>query len=418
MKHISILTSVIFLMLPALYGCKMPDTAIEEHIETVGSELTGTSVTVDDIKIRPARGIGVIDHLRVSNPEGYVAKNAVSIGLLRLNLGLLSTVAGDPVVIDDLTLSYPVVNLEKKADGGSNLRQLYEQIQERRDKADQKSSEMNSDKPIRMKVKELKIEGVTLNVLTASGESRSAILPTVILEDVGGEDGISPALLGLTVAGAMTGEMLKQAIAHQIIERAGDIKHALSTENLMALIDYKLHLTPEMEELVRPVVARFSEALTATIDGWVDQGHIDLAELEEQFMPIFEDFRERLEEVLDSERFAAIKEQLPDIKDNAVEVLRYLIIARIGEYLNMTPEQIIELKPVLHEYMIAVSGLISDFAADPEKNKDMFMKAYEEIDKRVHERLAEALTEEQLEKFSSWRAELAERLNQLVEQYR
>ena len=82
--------------------------------------------------------------------------------------------------------------------------------------------------------------------------SASAVLPPIRLAGVGGEKGVTPAELGLVVAGAISGEMLKEMIARELIQRAGDIKQALSAENLMAALKHAIELSPDMEMKIIP----------------------------------------------------------------------------------------------------------------------------------------------------------------------
>lgn len=422
MKKLSALL-FIFLLSVCISGCGKVGTDLKSHIEQVGSELTGTPVTVEKVNIKPARGAGEINGFRVSNLDGYIARNAMSFETLRVNVGLVSTVAGDPLVLDKLVISYPVLNLEQNEQGGSNLREIFENTKNNMEKADRKSADIEPGskdepgKPLRIKVKELVIEGVTLNVHKADGSTHSAILPAITLEDIGGKKGATPARLGLVVVGAMTGEVLKQALARELIERAGDIKQALSTDNLMAVIDYKLHLTPGLEERVRPVVDDLSKALIATIDGWIDKGHIDLAELNKQFVPLFEEFKNRLEEFLASDQFQQLEERVFEIKDNAVEVLRYLAINKIAEKLDMTPEQVMELRPILHEHGVRISNMIKEIAADPHIDKEVLTTVYQEVAEQLRLKLSDKLSEEQMAKYVIWQEELLSTILQVAEKY-
>jgi len=417
MKRSVCVFSAALVVLVSLSGCRWPSDKIKEHIEVIGSELTGTSVTIEKLRIKPVRGAGAIEGFRIANPGGFVAKNAFSFEKILLNIGLVSTLTGDPVVLDEVVVAYPVLNFERDAAGLSNLSQIYQQVEKRREQADTKSEEESGEK-IRLKVKALKLEGITLNVRLPDGSSRSAILPPVVLEDIGGETGISPALFSMTVAGVMTGEILKQAIARELIERSGNIKAALATDNLMALISYRLTLTPEIEARVRPIVDELSRALIATIDGWVEKGHVDLAELEEQFTPILQTFEQRLQDILEGEQFAEIRARLPEIKNNAIEVLRCLVAGKIAEQLDLAPEQVQELLPIFHDYVARVSALLADFVSEPDMGKEAFIDAFEELGQEVIERLSGYLSAEQVEAFRAMSLELMQRIETVLERYR
>ncbi|MCK5071465.1 MAG: hypothetical protein KAR01_13005, partial [Desulfocapsa sp.] len=294
-------------------GCGMLANRIEDKIELVGSELTGVSVDVDEVSLHIARGQGEIKGFKIANPEGYTADYLMDWQLMELNLGILSTVAGDPIVLDKLVISYPVVNFEKNKRGGSNLKDVAENTKKNTNIADQKSIEEDSasgetpEEPVRIIIRELIIEGITLNVLRADGSTRSAILPSIRMTDVGGDEGKTPAGLGVVIIGAMSGEMIKQIVARELIERAGDIQEALSTENILEVFDNKLNLTPGQRDKIRPIIESLSTALTSTIDIWVIQGYVNLDEFGKQLVPLKKDLEIQLKNVLDSRQFKDIK---------------------------------------------------------------------------------------------------------------
>ncbi|MGI9538349.1 MAG: hypothetical protein ACR2PB_14860 [Desulfocapsaceae bacterium] len=410
-----------FMLLGALFllfltGCGKIGSKVEDHIELVGSALTETPVSVFEVNLKAARGAAEIRDFSVANPRGYVARNAMSCERVYVNLGLVSTVTGDPLTIDRLIISYPVLNLEQNAQGGSNLKEISENIERNGKKADQESAEFDPaspdtpTEPLRIRIKELIIEGVTLNVLRVDGSSASAILPSIRLEDVGGERGVTPAELGLVVSGAMTGEMLKEMIARELIERGGHIKKALSAENLMAVLANTVNLSPEMKQTISPVVEELSKALMEVIDVWVDQGYIDLAELNEQLAPVFDTFKKGLAEHLDNEQVTLLTQRLSEIENNGLEVLRYLAIHKIVERLEISPDQLVQIRSILHEHFVSISEVIKQIAANPQRNREMLITAYYETSQRLQTSLSERLTEKQMEKVDLWLDEALDKI--------
>lgn len=404
-------------------GCSRIGSKLEDHIELVGTTLTETSVTIEEIDLKAARGAIAINEFRVANPDGYVAKNAMSCRRVYLNVGLMSTAVGEPLAVDRLVISYPVLNFEQKADGGSNLKDIADNVEKNMNQADQDSADYQPaspetpSEPLRIKIGELLIEGVTLNVLRADGTSASAVLPPIMLENVGGEIGVTPAQLGLVVAGAMTGEMLKEMIARELIERAGDIKQAMSAENLMAVLASTLDLSPELQQKIVPLAEELSRGLIMAIDAWVEQGFIDLSQLSTQLAPVLDMFEQEMAEYLDSEQFAILQSRVHEIKGNAVEVLRHLAVNQIAGYLEISPEQLVQLRPILHEHFVRISEVIRHVSENPERSKEMLVTAYEEAAMQLQTNLSSILTPVQMEQVSLWLDQALDKILVLVENY-
>ena len=404
-------------------GCARIGTKLKNHIELVGTSLTETAVTVAEVNVKAARGAIEIGDFRVANPDGYVARNAMSVERAYLNVGLVSTVAGEPLAVDRLIISYPVLNLEQNSGGGSNLKDIADNVEKNRQRADQESadyqtaSEESPSEPLRIRIGELVIEGVTLNVLRVDGSTASAILPAIKLENVGGERGVTPAELGLVIAGAMTGEMLKEMIARQLIERAGDIKQAMSAENLMAVLANTLDLNSELQQKIMPLVEELSSGLIAVIDSWVEQGYIDLSELSTQLAPVLDMFEEGMADYLDSEQFSLLKSRVQEIKGNALEVLRHLAINQIAGYLEISPEQLVQLRPILHAHFVKISEVITQVSQNPERSKEMLVSAYDEIATQLQTNLSSILTPAQMEQVNLWLEEALDKILVFAENY-
>jgi hypothetical protein len=389
---------------------------VKRQIELVGSELTDVPVIVGKVKIRVGQGLGDVRGLTIANPDGYVATNAFEMDQLRMNLGILTSLTGEPLVLDELVIYYPVVNLEKNPQEGSNLKDISENTENNMAEADRKSaaeepaSEETPGAPFRIVIRRLVIEGVTLNVRRADGTTHTGTLPGIELTDVGGDEGVTPGGLGLVVIGAMAGEMLKQVVARELIEGAGNIRDALSAENILAALGDRLKLTPEQREKVRPVVESVSEALAATIDVWVAQGFVDSESLAEQLAPLVEDVKAKFAHALKSEQMQTLQGALARLEDDAVEVIRFAVIERVSERLGVTPGQAGQLRPMLRENLVELSELLSRFAAESGRSFEEFKVAYDELQETLRARLRNVLDADQLKALDALRDELVERI--------
>jgi len=86
------------------------DSVVASLIEEIGTEVTGTNVSVDSVEISLKEGAASIHGLRIANPEGYPAGNALEIGLAAVALDLGETaselVVIKSILIDGAKLSY------------------------------------------------------------------------------------------------------------------------------------------------------------------------------------------------------------------------------------------------------------------------------------------------------------------------
>lgn len=416
MKKVLTCVGIVCLAAGFSAGCGSLDPRVEKQIELVGSELTDVSVVVDKVKIRVGQGLGEINGLMIANPEGYVATNAFEMGQLRMNLGIVSSLTGGPLVIDELVIYYPVVNLEKRPREGSNLKDISDSTERNMAEADRKSaaeepaSKEKPGEPLRIAISRLVIEGVTLNVRLADGTARSGTLPGIELTDVGGDEGVTPGGLGRLVIGAMAGEMLKQAVARELIEGAGNIKDALNAENILETLVDRLKLTPGQREKVRPAVENLSEALAATIDAWVEKGFIDRESLSGQLKPLLEKIRGKLADALDSEQVQALQGTLSRLEEDAVEIIRFAVIERISKRLGLTPEEAARLRPMLRENLVAMSELLSSFAVEAGKSFEEFKAASDDLRDSLKARLSKMLDADQMEILDALQEEIVERI--------
>lgn len=104
------------------------DSIVKSGIEDVGTEMTGTAVTVENVSISPFSGDGTISGFRVENPEGYSEEYAFQVEEFRIELNIRSLFS-DEIVVNEIILTSPSVYLEQKVPD-SNLRTILNHIDE------------------------------------------------------------------------------------------------------------------------------------------------------------------------------------------------------------------------------------------------------------------------------------------------
>ena len=89
------------------------DSMVSSGIEQVGSDMTGTPVTVDDVSISPFSGSGIISGFRVANPDGYSREFAIEIEEFSIELEPF-TLFSDDIIINRVVISGASVYVEQK----------------------------------------------------------------------------------------------------------------------------------------------------------------------------------------------------------------------------------------------------------------------------------------------------------------
>ncbi len=220
------------------------DKIVKGAMEGVGSELMGVPVTVASVEIKLKDGSGQISGMSIANPAGYSSSNAFQMDVIRLGLKI-SSLGKQPLDINELTIDSPVVSLEVKEDGSSNLQTLLDNMEKNSKKADQKAADSQPEtesvpagEPVHIAFSKLSIKGVAVKV-TKEGpdpQNETVTLPDIELTIVGGTEGLTPAELGSLIGGEIITSALQNALEKKITEKVeeaakglfGDLKEKLS----------------------------------------------------------------------------------------------------------------------------------------------------------------------------------------------
>ena len=191
------------------------DDIVKKQIEVVGTELTGTNVSVGGVNIELTDGSGSITGLTVANPKGYQADQAFKMKLLHLGIDLPS-VGKNPLILKELVIDSPAVAMEMNEKGGSNLKEISDNVSANTAAADKQASETQQKtegEALRILIRKLVIKDVGYSVHSnfEKIEDREGTLPTITLNNVGGSKGSTPGEIGKIVIGELTQRVIKQA---------------------------------------------------------------------------------------------------------------------------------------------------------------------------------------------------------------
>ncbi len=194
---------IVLVVVLAVFGGGWLNAAVKRAVETVGPEVTGTTVELDAVGLSLFGGSGALDRLRVGNPEGFSDDYIISVDSIDVRISPRSLLT-DTVVIEKVHINAPNILIEQTR-AGNNLRRLMANIEAYSPPPEDVEKGEGAARDVI--IRELVIEGGQLRG-SALGQSISAALPRIQLEDIGtGEDGIPVK----DIVAIVLGEVLRNA---------------------------------------------------------------------------------------------------------------------------------------------------------------------------------------------------------------
>ena len=221
---IAIAAVVVVLVVAVVFLLGNIDRIVKGTMEDVGSELLGVPVKVATVEISLKNGNGQITGLTIANPTSFSAQNAFQMDMIRIGLDLKS-LGKQPLVINELNIKNPVIQLEAKEDGSSNLQALLNNIDKNSAKADKKAAEQPASEatpkgePIKISFGKLAITGATVHVNAPGQEPQEVVIPDIVEENVGGETGLTPGQTGKFIIGKITAGSLENTIKKSLTKK-------------------------------------------------------------------------------------------------------------------------------------------------------------------------------------------------------
>jgi uncharacterized protein involved in outer membrane biogenesis len=218
MKRFALVLGVVLLLVVAavVYFVRFRlDGVVKNAIERYGSEVTQTDVRVEGVHIDLRAGRGTIRGIAIANPPGFSSAPAVTFSEIRIGLEPTS-VRSNPIVVDEIHVGAPRVNVEFNGEGRMNVDQLRRNIDSYESRSRSASEparsagggERSAEEPTtRLRVRELTIDEGTIRVdASALGRDREpdeVRLGSVELSQLGRDAGATPGEVGEAVADAL-----------------------------------------------------------------------------------------------------------------------------------------------------------------------------------------------------------------------
>ena len=199
------------------------DTVVKSAVEQIGSDATGTEVTLGEVDISPTSGSGALRRFRMTNPPGFEEGDAFKFEEVSVTIDL-STIASDPVVIKEIVVQAPEITYTIGG-GTSNMDEIQRNVDDYAASQEGSGSGGGGDggEGPKLIIEHLYLRDgpVTDRAPELSDETLSAPLPDIHLTDIG-KDG----------NGATPGEVARQAMA-AVVDSA---KSAVGSVELKALL--------------------------------------------------------------------------------------------------------------------------------------------------------------------------------------
>lgn len=201
------------------------DGIVARAIETNGSAVTGTSVSVSGVRISLRDAKGSIRGLRIGNPEGF-SGDAVSFRDITIAIDPASLISRAPIVLTQVRVQDPEVNLVLDANGRSNLQVIERNV----NRSGGGSAGSAGGPPTRIGIRRLEIAGAKLraDVSAVGGKNYESTLSAVNRSNIGGSSGATP------------GQVAKVILAAFVEETVAAVARSEAQHQLDKLIDNKL----------------------------------------------------------------------------------------------------------------------------------------------------------------------------------
>lgn len=182
---------------------------VKSAIEKNGSAILGSTVSVGSVDISLKSGRGTIRDVRVENPEGYDG-DAFTLREITLDIDV-GSLNKDPIVIDEIRIAAPDVNVILDERGRSNITAIKDAV-DRYQASSAGKSETKQDggyeKRFRIATFTFEEGHVAADASALGQGTLEATLPPARLSDVGGQNGDTPDGIGKTVSRAFLGAVM------------------------------------------------------------------------------------------------------------------------------------------------------------------------------------------------------------------
>lgn len=207
------------------------DGIIKGVIEDVGTEVTGTRVTVDSVELELSTGKGRITGLTIDNPPGYDSEYAFKLN--EITVGVQPASVTKPViVISEVTIKGASLIAEQKGQT-TNLSDLLANIEKSSKQTDKDVAEEQPEQAagdVRLHLKKFVFAGTKAKIISETSGEAALRVPDVTRNNIGDPaTGLTPEQMAEQilqavveeVENAVAADLAKEAVERKVREKIG-----------------------------------------------------------------------------------------------------------------------------------------------------------------------------------------------------
>ncbi len=191
------------------------DSLVKGTIEKVGTELTGTAVSLDAVAVDLGKGSASLQGLTIDNPRGYTSDYAFNLKEVTVAIDLAS-LKGAVIVLNEVIVRGARLNAEQKGES-SNLSELLANVEAnaKESSTETEQAPQGESADVRLALKRFVFANTKATLITEVEKPKSIKVPDVRRRNIGTpEQGLTPEQLGDALLEAVLEEVEAAVAAH------------------------------------------------------------------------------------------------------------------------------------------------------------------------------------------------------------
>jgi hypothetical protein len=224
---IAILAIVSYLLLSNL------DSIVKGVIEEVGTEVTGTAVSLNSVNINLTTGEGTLSGLTIANPKGYQSDYALALDTIAVGISPMS-LTGPVIVITQIKIDGAKLITEQRGQT-TNLSDLLKNMEQPGDQSAEEI-EPQSNEPatndVRLMMEKFDFINTEATVISEYTEQKTIKIPDIRRTNIGNKDtGLTPEELAQKLLSSVVSQV-QNAVGKYLATVAADAAEEKLTEKL------------------------------------------------------------------------------------------------------------------------------------------------------------------------------------------
>ncbi len=191
-------------------------------------------------------------------------------------------------------------------------------------------------------------------------------------------------------------------------------EEGLNGDTIISELEKQMDLSREKWEQLKPVLEEKSKALSESLKKSIDEGVVDLNNMAEKFDQMSKDAEKKVKDILSSEEAQKFREQLSRVDREAIAQVKEKMITDLHDLLELTEDQIAELKPVFEESFDRLSVMVQGLAVEGTANWEKFREDFEAVSKDLFDKVRETLDDDQMKKLEEYKNQEKEEIRQVI----